>query len=327
MSEPGPAKEPLRPRGSAWRIAVTGAGGLVGSALAASLEGAGHQVIRMVRRKAVPGGTEIEWDPAAGRIDAEALSGLDALVHLAGENIAAGRWNAVRKERIRSSRVRGTRLIAETLAGLDRPPRVLLNASAIGFYGDRGDEWLDEDASPGSGFLADTCVEWERATAPAADAGVRVVRLRIGVVLSSAGGALRRMLLLFRLGLGGRLGDGRQQMSWIALDDLVRVLEHALLDENLHGAVNGVAPEPVRNAEFTKILASVLRRPALLPVPAFALRTLLGEMGQELLLSSTRVRPTRLAQAGFRFLFPDLESALRFSLDEGAAKRRIQPGS
>ena len=314
MSEPGQAKDRPPTRGRSRRIAVSGAGGLVGSALTASLEAAGHQVVRLVRRQVAPGAREIAWDPVAGRIDAEALSGLDALVHLAGENIAAGRWSAGRKERIRSSRVQGTRLIAEALAGLDRPPRVLVNASAIGFYGDRAGEWMDEDASPGSGFLADTCAEWERATVPAAEAGVRVILLRIGVVLSTDGGALPRMLPIFRYGLGGRLGDGRQQMSWIALADLVRVVEHALFDDSLEGVVNAVAPEPVTNAEFTRILAAVLGRPALLPVPAVALRILLGEMGRQLLLSSTRVRPTRLSRMGFRFRFPDLDSALRFEL-------------
>jgi len=275
MSEPGPAKDRPRTRGGSRRIVVSGASGLVGSALTASLEAAGHHVVRLVRRQVAPGAREIAWDPVAGRIDAEALCGLDALVHLAGENIAAGRWTAGRKERIRASRVQGTRLIAEALAGLDRPPRVLVNASAIGFYGDRAGEWMDEDASPGSGFLSDTCAEWERATVPAAEAGVRVVLLRIGVVLSTDGGALPRMLPIFRYGLGGRLGDGRQQMSWIALADLVRVVEHALSDDSLEGVVNAVAPEPVTNAEFTKILAAVLGRPALLPVPAVALRILL----------------------------------------------------
>lgn len=314
MTEPGPVPDPMQTEQRSRRIAVTGAGGLVGSALAASLTNAGHLVIPLVRRPVSPGATEISWDPVAGRIDAQALSGLDALVNLAGENIAAGRWNRSRKERIRSSRVDGTRLIAEALAGLEQPPRVLVNASAIGYYGDRGDEWMDEDADPGTGFLSDTCVEWEKATGPAAQAGVRVVRLRIGVVLSSAGGALARMLPIFRYGLGGRLGDGRQQMSWILLDDLVRVLEYALLDESLRGAVNGVAPNPVTNVEFTKTLASVLGRPALLPAPAFMLRTLLGEMGQELLLSSTRVRPARLSETTFRYRFPDLDSGLRFEL-------------
>jgi len=305
-----------RPR----RVAVSGAGGLVGSALVASLEAAGHEVVRLVRRQVAPGTREIEWDPVAGRIDAEALSGLDALVHLAGENIAAGRWNVGRKERIRSSRVEGTRLIAEALAGLDRPPRALVNASAIGFYGDRGDEWMDEDALPGAGFLSDTCAAWERATVPAAEAGVRVVLLGIGVVLSTAGGALPRMLPTFRYGLGGRLGDGRQQMSWISLEDLVRVAEHVMFDDGLEGVFNAVAPEPVTNAEFTRILASILGRPALLPVPAVALRILLGEMGQQLLLSSTRVRPARLSRTGFRFRFPDLESALRSELGRGSSQ-------
>jgi uncharacterized protein (TIGR01777 family) len=279
-------------------VAVSGSRGLVGSALTASLSTDGHRVLRLVRRSD-PGTDEVGWDPADGRVDAARLGGASAVVHLAGENVAAGRWSLARKERIRSSRVEGTRLIAEALAGLDRPPPVWVNASAIGFYGDRGDERLDETSAPGDGFLAETCVAWEAATAAARAAGVRVVLLRIGIVLDAKGGALARMLTPFRWGLGGRLGHGRQFMSWITLDDLVGVLRRALVDGGLEGAVNAVAPRPVTNAEFTRTLGRVLRRPTLLPAPALAIRLLLGEMGQELLLAGARVRSAELERCGF----------------------------
>jgi uncharacterized protein (TIGR01777 family) len=243
------------------------------------------------------------------------------VVHLAGENVAAGRWSLARKERIRSSRVEGTRLIAEALAGLDRPPPVWVNASAIGFYGDRGDERLDETSAPGDGFLAETCVAWEAATAAARAAGVRVVLLRIGIVLDAKGGALARMLTPFRWGLGGRLGHGRQFMSWITLDDLVGVLRRALVDGGLEGAVNAVAPRPVTNAEFTRTLGRVLRRPTLLPAPALAIRLLLGEMGQELLLAGARVRSAELERCGFEFRHGQLEGALRAVLERPGTDR------
>jgi uncharacterized protein (TIGR01777 family) len=293
------------------RVAISGGSGLVGTALGASLAAEGHRVQRLVRRPPAADREEVFWDPAAGRIDAAGLEGAHAVVNLAGENIAAGRWTTARKERIRSSRVDGTRLIAETLAALERPPRVLVNASAIGYYGDRGDEPLDETSSPGAGFLAENCVEWEAATAAARRAGICVVWLRIGVVLTVAGGALPRMLTPFRLGLGGRIGSGRQFMSWITLEDLTRVIHRAVFEEALDGPVNAVAPGPVRNAEFTRTLGVVLRRPTLLPLPAWAVRLLLGEMGQELLLASTRVVPARLEAAGFVFRHAAAEPALR----------------
>jgi uncharacterized protein (TIGR01777 family) len=295
------------------RVAISGASGLIGSALVSSLESEGHAVRRLVRRAARPGSDEIFFDPDAGRIEAEKLEGLCAVVHLAGENIAAGRWTAERKRRIRDSRVSGSRLIAETLAGLENRPSVLLNASAIGYYGDRGAEPLDESSPPGEGFLAATCEEWEQAAASAERIGLRVVRLRIGVVLSSKGGALKRMLPPFRLGLGGRLGNGRQFVSWIALCDVVRAIIFLLSRDDISGAVNGVAPAPVRNAEFTRILARILGRPAVLPVPAAALRLALGEMSS-MLLASGRVLPQRLLRAGFSFERADLESALRSEL-------------
>ena len=300
------------------RVAVTGASGLVGTALAASLEAAGHTVVRLVRRKGAGPG-HIYWNPVSGEIDREGLEGLDAFVHLAGENVAGGRWTRARKEAIRGSRVDGTSRIAETLASLTRPPESLIAASAIGYYGDRGEEELDESSAPGTGFLAQTCVDWEAASDPAERAGLRVVRLRIGIVLAAAGGALRRMLPPFRLGIGGPLGSGRQFTSWIALVDLVGVIHAAIHDPSLRGAVNAVAPEPVRNARLSRALARVLRRPCVFFVPAVAIRLRFGEMGQALLLASTRVRPRRLEQTVFHFRYADLESALRFELASPSA--------
>lgn len=295
------------------RVAVSGAGGLVGSSLVASLRAAGHTIGRLVRRPEDSAET-IVWDPLRGEIDSERMEGFDAVVHLAGENIASGRWTERRKQRIRDSRVLGTRLIAEALAGLQRPPRVLINASAIGYYGDRGDEILDERARPGKGFLSETCVAWEEATAAAQQAGVRVVRLRIGVVLSRAGGVLSRLHLPFRLGLGGRVGSGRQYVSWIALDDLVAAVEHAMQQPGLQGPVNAVSPNPVTNAELTRALGRVLRRPTLFPLPAPVVRLAFGEMGRDLLLASTRAVPRRLEEARFRFLFDTVDAALRHEL-------------
>ena len=295
------------------RVAISGAGGTIGGPLAERLRRADHDVLRLVRRLPAAAG-EVRFEPEAGRIEGARLEGLDAVVHLAGENIAAGRWTAERRRRIRDSRVLGTGLLARTLAGLARPPRVLIGASAIGYYGDRGDEVLDESREPGAGFLAETCVAWEQATADAERAGIAVVRLRIGVVLAADGGALGRMAPLFRAGLGGRIASGRQFMSWISREDLLRAIEHLLGASGLDGPINAVSPTPVRNAEFVRILAGVLGRPALLPVPAAAIRLALGEMGRELLLASARVVPRRLEQAGFRFLHPDLESALRAEL-------------
>jgi uncharacterized protein (TIGR01777 family) len=292
------------------RIAITGAGGLVGPALVDSLRRHGHGVLRLVRRPPHPGADEIAWDPERGPLDAAALEGLDAFVHLAGEGIAVRRWSARQKARIRNSRVDGTRLVATTLAGLARPPRVLVSASAIGYYGDRGDEPLDETASAGRGFLPETCEAWERAADPARRAGLRVVLPRIGIVLSPDGGALGRMLPPFRMGLGGRLGSGWQIMSWIGRSDLVRVLVAAIDDDALEGPVNAVAPSAVSNAEFARTLGRVLHRPAVLPLPAVAIRLLFGEMGQALLLGGARVVPAKLARAGFTWDWPELEGAL-----------------
>lgn len=295
------------------RLAVSGAGGLIGSAVVSLLESKGHAVHRLVRRPPEPGTDEILFDPVAGRIEAEKLAGLDGVVHLAGENVAA-RWTASRKRRIRDSRVLGTGLIAQGLAGLARGPRVLINASAIGYYGDRGEEPLDESSPPGEGFLAETCGEWEKSTEAAERAGIRIVKLRIGVVLSKDGGALKKMLPQFRLGLGGRLGGGRQFTSWIAIGDLARAILFLLERDDIAGAVNGTAPAPVTNAELTEVLARILGRPAFFHAPAFALRLALGEMSS-MLLASGRILPRRLLEAGFSFDHADLESALRSELE------------
>ena len=299
------------------QIAVSGSSGLIGSALVSVLTAGGHRVFRLVRGIA-PGADSIRWDPGVGVRDVALAEGLDAGVHLAGENIGAGRWTARRKAEIRQSRIEGTRRLSESLARLARRPKALVSASAIGFYGDRGAEALNEDSPPGNDFLAQVCREWEKATAPAAKAGIRVVNLRFGVVLSPAGGALRKMLLPFRMGAGGRIGSGRQFMSWIALDDAVGAIRHALITESLAGPVNAVAPSPVTNTEFTRTLARVLRRPAIAPLPAFAARLAFGEMADALLLSSQRVLPTRLQASGYTFRFPDLEGALRHLLGRTA---------
>jgi uncharacterized protein (TIGR01777 family) len=301
------------------RVAVTGATGLVGGALVPALRAAGHRVDRVSRRPPAAGTTDIQWDPARGLLDPRALEGVDAVVHLAGESIAALRWTPAVKERIRRSRVDGTRLLAETLGRLTRRPRVLVAASGVGYYGDRGEAPLTEESSPGSGFLAEVCREWERAADPARAAGIRVVHPRLGVVLARQGGALPRVALPFRLGVGGVIGSGRQYWSWIALPDLVRVVELALAVETLAGPVNAVAPTPVTNRELTRVLGRILGRPTLVPLPALAVRLLLGEMGQALLLDGARALPRRLERAGFRFRHPNLEDALRAALGKGIA--------
>jgi hypothetical protein len=300
------------------RIAVTGSSGLVGTALVRALRAGGHDVRRLVRR-AARAEDEVSWLPDTGLLDGAPLEGVEGVVHLAGESLAAGRWTAARKERLRQSRIEPTRLLSSRLAGLASKPRVLVSASAVGYYGDRGDEWLDETTPAASDFLGRLAADWEAATAPAAEAGIRVVALRLGVVLSPHGGALGRLLLPFRIGVGGRLGPGTQYMSWIAVDDLVAAVGRLLADSSLAGPVNAVAPAPVTNAELTRVLARVLRRPTLAPVPAFALRLGLGEMAEAALLASQRARPARLLAAGFRFRFPELEPALRHLLGRPAA--------
>ena len=301
-------------------VAVTGSRGLVGSALVPFLTTGGHRVTRLVRRAPV-GPDEVAWSLGRGPVDSFRLDGVDAVVHLAGENIAAGRWTPTRKAEIRQSRVEGTRRLCEALARLTHPPGVLVSASAIGFYGDRGVQTLTEENGAGSGFLPEVCREWEAATEPASRVGIRVVHLRFGMILSPAGGALRKMLLPFKLGAGGRIGSGTQFTSWIALDDALGAVYHALCKESLRGPVNAVAPGPVSNAEFARTLAQVLRRPALVPLPAFAARLVFGEMADALLLAGARVMPARLQAAGYRFRFPELEGALRHLLGRQKERR------
>ena len=296
------------------KILITGSSGLIGSALIPLLEGQGHQVVRMVRRLTAPGEDAVLWNPGAGKLELSALEQTDAVVHLAGENIGAARWNSARKERMRNSRVIGTRLLSESLARISAPPRVLICASAVGFYGSRGDEILTEISRPGTGFLPEVCQEWEAAAEPARQKGIRVVNLRIGMVLSKKGGALPAMLPAFKAAVGGKLGDGRQFVSWIAIDDLTQAISHAIATQSLSGPVNAVSPHPVRNVAMTKALGRVLRRPTFCSVPAFALRILLGEMAEALLLSSQRVEPRRLMDSGFTFRFGDFETAVRHVL-------------
>ena len=292
------------------RILVSGASGLVGSALLPALETQGHDVGRFVRPPATPGSRDISWDPSRGAFDAVRLRGIDAVVHLAGESIAAGRWNQARKERIRRSRVDGTLLLTRALAAADGPPRILITASAVGYYGDRGDEILTEKSERGRGFLPAVCVAWESATEPAEAKGIRVVHLRFGVILSRHGGALKKMLLPFRLGLGGIIGNGRQYMPWVSIDDAVGVILHALQDSTLRGPVNVVAPGTTTNHRFTKELGRTLGRPTIFPMPAFAARLAFGEMADALLLASARVEPRVLQSSGYRFLHSGLEEAL-----------------
>jgi hypothetical protein len=291
---------------------VTGSTGLVGRSLCAHLRQRGDEVLRLVRR-APAAEDEVQWDPTEGTCDAAAFD-VDAIVHLAGEGIASRRWSKGQMLKIRESRVAGTRLISEGAVRITRRPQVLVSASAVGFYGDRGDEVLNEDSERGAGFLADVCDDWELATDQAVRAGLRVVNPRIGMVLAEGGGALTKMLLPFKLGLGGRIGSGRQWMSWIQLEDLVRVLCAAIDDESLSGPVNAVTPHPVTNSEFTRALGRALRRPTLFPLPAFAARLVMGKMADELLLASARVTPAKLTQAGFEFHSPEIKAGLAASL-------------
>lgn len=298
-------------------ILVSGASGFVGSALIPALESAGHTVRRLVRQRPEPGSADIYWDPTGQFDPVGGIEGFDAVVHLAGESVV-GRWNRGKKTRILNSRKLGTMTVASAVARSKRPPRVLLSASAVGYYGSRGDETLTEESTPGTGFLADVARQWEAALAPATEAGVRAVSLRIGFILSPRGGGLARMLPPFRMGVGGRVGSGRQWMSWISLDDVVGAIQHALAADALWGAVNAVAPHPVTNAEFTRTLGRVLGRPTIFPMPGFAARLAFGEMADALLLSSQRVQPAKLQSSGFQFRHPELEGALRELLAEQA---------
>ncbi len=299
------------------KIILTGATGLVGTALAKSLLAEGHTITALTRgekKSKHEGLVFVRWNPVAGTIETEALEGCDAAVHLAGEPIAEGRWTDEKKRRIRESRVSGTRLVAETLAKLERKPEVLVSASATGFYGERGANVLTEESPSGEDFLSEVCREWEKATLAASEAGIRVVHLRLGIVISSAGGALQKMVTPFKLGVGGRIGSGAQFWSWIDIEDVVGAIKHSINNREVRGPVNTVAPNPVTNEEFTKTLGRVLGRPTFLPLPAFAARLALGEMS-DALLGSQRVEPARLKASNYRFAYPDLEKSLRHALD------------
>lgn len=298
------------------RVAITGASGLIGTALGAALRADGHEVVAVSRRPGGPG--DVRWDPAAGSIDASGLAGVDAVVHLAGANIGAKRWSAATKREVRESRVHGTDLLARTLAELDPPPKVLLSGSAIGYYGDTGGQDVTEASPPGDDFFARLAVDWEAAARPAVEAGIRTAFLRTAMVLSGQGGALGRMLPLFRLGLGGRLGSGRQWWSWISIDDQVGAIRFLLERGDIEGPVNLAAPDPVTNAEMSRALGRALHRPAVVPVPAFGPRLLLGrELADGLVFLSQRIRPAVLTKAGYEFRHPDLDAALAAVLARG----------
>jgi uncharacterized protein len=297
------------------KIVISGASGLIGSAAAQRWRREGHEVLRLVRRpvREAAAPDAVHWQPADGRIDTGRLEGADLLLHLAGENLM-GLWTTAKKQRIRDSRIRGTRVLSEAVAALPAPPATMLCASAIGYYGSRHDEVLTEESPAGEGFLADTCRQWEAAAAPAAERGVRLVHLRFGLVLSRRGGALRTMLRPFRLGLGGRIGDGTQYMSWITLGDALRAITFAAGTTTLRGPVNLTAPHPVTNSEFTKALGRAIRRPTILPVPAWPLRLLPGDMGREMFLASVRAFPHRLQEAGFHFDHEEIDETLAAEL-------------
>lgn len=297
----------------AMNILITGAGGLIGSALVPFLTTGGHKVRRLVRGRANFNNDEYFWDPYAGSINKACLEGIDAVVHLSGENIA-GRWSDEKKKKLRDSRIMSTRLLSQTLAELPKPPKVLVCASAMGYYGDRGEEILTEDSAAGQSFLADVVQDWEQGTEAAAKKGIRVVNLRNSIVLSAKGGALKKMLLPFRMGVGGVFGSGNQYWSWIGIDDVVGVIYHSIRTETLSGPVNVASPNPVTNREFTKTVGRVLKRPTIFPMPAAAARLALGEMADELLLSSIRLEPKKLKASGYSFRFPELEEALRHAL-------------
>ena len=296
------------------KILISGASGLIGSALKTALNARGDHVVSLTRRN-TRNDDEITWDPSSNTLDDPSrLTNIDSVIHLAGENIASRRWTATQKARIRDSRVQGTTLLAQTLASISPPPKVFISASAIGYYGNRQDEILTEDSQPGEGFLPDVSIAWENAAKSATEAGIRTVHPRIGIVLSPTGGALGKMLFPFKLGLGGIIGSGKQYMSWITLDDLISLFLFAIDRESISGAINAVSPTPVTNREFTKTLGRVLSRPTIFPLPAFAAKLALGEMADALLLASTRVIPSRLENANFSFAHPDLEPALRHLL-------------
>jgi uncharacterized protein (TIGR01777 family) len=295
------------------RIVISGASGMIGTALTQFLSNSGHEVRALVRRQHTKE-SDIFWNPSANEIDKNALENVDVVIHLAGENIGAGRWTAARKKKILESRVKGTQLLAEALASLKNPPKVFISSSAIGFYGNRGDEVLTEESAAGKGFLTEVCEAWEKATEPAKAAGIRVVNIRTGIVLSANGGALPKMVLPMLMGAGGIIGTGKQWMSWISLEDLVGIFHYAIYHDKLSGPVNATAPWSATNKSFTKILGVVLKRPTFAPLPGFVVKILFGEMGEALLLEGQQVKPEKLTKEGFEFLYPDLESALRWEL-------------
>ncbi|HEX2098486.1 MAG TPA: TIGR01777 family oxidoreductase [Rubrobacteraceae bacterium] len=294
-------------------VLVSGSTGLVGSSLVSALRYEGHRVIRLTRSQDA-GDDAVRWDPSAGKIDADRLEGIDAVVHLAGENLV-GRWTSNKKARIRNSRVQGTRLLAETLAGLASPPGVMVSASATGYYGDRGDELLREESAPGTNFLAEVCQKWEAAANPVREARIRVVHPRFGIVLSPQGGALRVTLPIFKVGGGGRIGSGRQYWPWVAIDDVVGSILHALKTDSLEGPVNVSVPDPPTNAQYTTTLGRVLNRPTVFPLPAPIARLMLGQLADELLLASQRVEPAGLKESGYEYRYPELDGALRHLLE------------
>lgn len=294
------------------RILLSGASGFIGSQLRVFLQLCGHEVLRLVRRKGDIAEDTVHWDPAHGDFQKEHFEGFDAVIHLAGAGIAQGRWSKYKKEQFFLSRCRDTWLLSQVLCRLYRPPKTVISASAIGFYGNRGEEELSEQSAQGHGFLADLCGKWEQATESIENRGTRVVHARFGVVLGAKGGVLKRMLPAFRLGLGGKMGSGDQMISWIGIDDLLGGIYHALMNEGLNGPVNLVAPQPVPQAEFAGILAKKLRRPAFCHLPAWVLKMALGEMAEEMILSGQKVKPEKLLQTGYEFRYPDLQKALDF---------------
>ena len=295
------------------KVLISGSSGLIGSALASAFGAAGQEIVRLVRHDGGPPGNLV-WDPSGESMDATPLEGVDVVVHLSGESLAEGRWTKAKKKRLWDSRVRSTNLLSKTLAQLQGRPRVMICASAIGFYGDRGEEILTEDSPAGTGFVADLCREWEASSAPATAAGIRVIHMRLGIVLARNGGALAKMLTPFRLGVGGVIGDGRQYVAWIALEDVVGAVVHLIDHSQLTGAVNFVAPQEITNRQLTKALGQVLHRPTVLAMPALAAQIAFGEMAKELLLASARVTPRRLLDDGFVFAYPQLQAALEHAV-------------
>ena len=298
------------------KILITGSSGFIGAELLAYLRGRGHEVRRLVRKEAQLKEDCILWDPQHHELNPADFEGFDVVINLAGENIMGGRWTPEKKRKIKESRIMGTRILCELISRLQSPPRLLISASAIGFYGNRGDKLVSEDSPPGEGFLSEVCQKWESATESLVKKGIQVVKLRIGIVLSFKGGALGKMLIPFKLGLGGKIGSGRQWMSWISMDDLMGIFLHIIGHSEIQGPVNAVTPNPVTNRAMTKVLGRILHRPTIFPIPAFIVRLIFGEMADEMFLSSTRVVPNVLLQTGYSFLYPDLKGAITHIVDK-----------